>query len=535
MRPTGRNSRGGPVSVALEDIIEALSDPTLYPHAPASVDVVQTHISVVFLAGDVVYKVKKPVNLGFLDFSSPEKRKHFCRREVALNSRFSHDIYLGVAHLYLGPSGINLDGAGQEVDSAVVMRRVPSDRFMTAMLEKDLITPAILDGVADRLAYFHSLAARGSDIARFGDVQVIYGNVKENFDQTRPFVGRIIDGDILEETAARATDFLYLHEHLFEDRVRGGFIRDCHGDLHLDHVVILNGIMFCDCIEFNDRFRYGDTASDLGFLLMDLDFWGFPAFSARIRDRYTAYSGDEDIVKLLGFYESYRAFVRGKVSALALDEPEILETDKMRLEQTARDSFRFALSYLKPPPRPVVIVMTGLMGAGKSHLAEGLGKRLGIGPLRSDVLRKRIHGLSIHEHQLDKFGQGVYTAMATERTYEALLKGARRALNRGESVILDASFMRYQHRAAARDLARNAEARFRLVHCIASDDILRDRLAVRLLQKHEPSDGRWEILCDQRARFEDIRPEEQSDLRVWDSRTDANPFLMSLVRELLAT
>lgn len=520
------------MSAELDRLITGLSDPSIYPVPPDRVDIVQTHGSVVFLAGDLVYKVKKPVNLGFLDFSTLEKRKFYCHREVVLNSRFSHDIYLGVAPIFEAPDGFNFDGKGTEVDAAVVMRRIPKDCFLIAMLEKDLVTPTILDRLADRLAYFHSRACTGPDIAAFGEIGVIYGNLKENFDQVAPFVGRTVDRETYDFIADAARDFLFLREGLFHDRVRGGFIRDCHGDLHADHVLMLDGIMFYDCIEFNDRFRYGDTASDLGFLVMDLDFLGYPAYAQRITDRYVAYSGDRGIKALLAFYKSYRAFVRGKVLSLALDEPEISEEEKTALSQRAREHFDLALASFTIPPR-TVIVLSGLSGTGKSTLAASLKKRLGIEVVSSDVIRKSIYNVPKFQHRLDKFQSGVYTPDATELTYAGLLEKARQALEQGNSVVLDASFMRYHHREAARELARTSAARFRIVECILAEDIVRSRLEARQLQKDEPSDGRWEIYCEQKTHFDPMRPEEQAVRRVWDSATDLNAFLRPLVRELM--
>jgi uncharacterized protein len=536
VRSTGSTAEAITVSAELDHLIKSLEDPSLYPVRPDRVEIVQTHASVVFIAGDLVYKVKKPVNLGFLDFSTLEKRQFFCRQEVILNSRFSHDIYLGVAPIsYEDGSGFNFYGMGKEVDAAVVMRRIPEDRFMTAMLEKDLVTPAILDRLADRLAYFHSQARRGPEISAFGAVEVIHGNLKENFDQTAGYVNRTLDKETYEDISAASVDFLFLREALFHDRVRGGFIRDCHGDLHLDHVLILDGIMFCDCIEFNDRFRYGDTASDLGFLLMDLDFQGFPAYAQRITQRYAQYSGDRDIVSLLAFYKSYRAFVRGKVLSFALDEPEISAVAKSALSREAQEHFAFARAYFHAPPPPTLVILTGLIATGKSSLARQLGKRLGIDPFGSDTIRKGIHHIPPFEHHLDKFESGVYTPSATELTYAALLDRARQALDRGESVVLDASFMRYRDRQAAGELARASAARLRIIECTAPDHIIQSRLEKRQLRQDEPSDGRWEIYCEQKTRFEPIRPDEHPYHRVWDSTTDLNTFLRAFVREIMCS
>jgi aminoglycoside phosphotransferase family enzyme/predicted kinase len=517
----------------LEDLIRAMSDPGIYPHGPESVQVVQTHISAVFIAGDLVYKVKKPFDFGFLDYTTLEKRKHFCQQEVLLNSRFSEDIYLGVVPIHQDRKGVNLRGHGEEIEAAVLMRRIPQDRVLENMLRNEEVTETILDRVAHRLAYFHSYAAGGPEIAGFGSIEVIYQNLRENFDQTLPFIGRTIDRNTHEEISARATDYLESHRDLIRDRMNKGFIRDCHGDLHLDHVVILNEIMLVDCIEFNDRFRYGDTAADLAFLLMDLDFQGFPAFGDRISQQYAAASEDPDILKLIGFYKSYRAFVRGKVNSFSLDDHEMSESDRSAAQDKAQEYFRLSLASLKPPPRPALIIMFGLSGSGKSYLGSRLGVRLGIAPILSDVVRKETMGVPITQHQLDMYGQGIYTPNATERTYRVLMDKARRLLKRGESVILDATFLRYQDRILAKEVAREAGARFVLLECSVPDDIARQRLETRIVKENGPSDGRWEIYGQQKSRFEAIRPEELEYHRQWDSTSDVNSFLTPLVRDLL--
>ncbi len=273
------------MSDALAELIRDMSDPAIYPERPESVEVVHTHISVVFLAGDLVYKIKKPLNFGFLDFTSHEKRKFFCNQEVLLNSRFSQGIYLGVVGIFRGRSGINLAGEGEEIESAVLMRRIPADCLLLEILRQDKAGPELIDRIADRIAYFHSQAVGGKDIDTFGSPQVVRHNLRENFEQTRPYVGRTIDQAIFDEILELSRQFLDEKHDLIQKRVAKGHIRDCHGDLHLDHVVVLDEVMLYDCIEFNDRFRYGDTASDLAFLLMDLDYRGYPAFSKQVREQ----------------------------------------------------------------------------------------------------------------------------------------------------------------------------------------------------------------------------------------------------------
>jgi predicted kinase len=413
------------------------------------------------------------------------------------------------------------------------MKYVPEKYLMATMLADEQITHELLDRIADRLAYFHSQAERSGAIKNFGSVEVIRQNLRENFDQTRPYIGKTISSQTHQEISSLSFDFLKIHTDFFRERVRRGFIRDCHGDLHLHHVIILDEIMLYDCIEFNDRFRYSDTAADLAFLLMDLDSRGWPDFAERISRRYAVSAHDPDVLKLLGFYKSYRAFVRGKVLGFTLDEPEISSSEKEAAASRARDYFRLALAFLKPSSRPTLIVMTGLMGTGKTFLARKLGARLGAETLRSDVVRKEILGIPAEEHRLDKYGQGIYRPNATDRTYQALLERARERLNRGKSVILDASFMRYRDRMAARESAQETQANFRIVECACPEDIIRSRLEKRLTETGEPSDGRWEILSLQRDSFEKVRQEEGNYHRIWDSTTLADAFLKPFVLDLI--
>jgi predicted kinase len=291
--------------------------------------------------------------------------------------------------------------------------------------------------------------------------------------------------------------------------------------------------MLYDCIEFNDRFRYGDTAADLAFLLMDLDFRAYPAFANRIAHRYADSSGDSDILRLLGFYKSYRAFVRGKVEGFILDELEVSQRERESARETAKKYFTLSLAYLKPPPPPFFVITTGLMGTGKSYLASKLEQRLGIKSLRSDVIRKEIQGLSPLERRFEPYGRGIYSAKATDRTYEAAFERAARELQNGESVIVDASFSRFAYRERARELARKAGARFAIVECTAPDAVIRQRMEERTAKKDQPSDGRWEIFEEQRADFEPVRTGEGSLVRLWDSTADLDAFLESFVWELM--
>ncbi len=522
------------MSVHVDRLIDALSSPAIYPHAPESVEIIQTHISVIFLAGSFVYKVKKPVDFGFLDFTTLEKRTHFCNREVVLNSRFSEGIYLDVVSIHEDADGINLEGRGERIEAAVLMNRIPQDRVLLNMLEEDRVEPDMMDRLAERVAYFHGQAETGPEITGFGSVEVITQNIRENYDQTTPYAGLTLDAATHDKIFEKSRDFIQAHKDLFRRRMLEGRIRDCHGDLHLDHVLMLDRIMLFDCIEFNDRFRYGDTAADLAFLLMDLDFKGYPAFAERTAGTYANASDDDGILDLLPFYKSYRAAVRGKVLGFELNEPEISEEEKKTARETARAYFDLALAYLSPSPTPALIITVGLTGTGKSFVSRKLGKRLGVQPIRSDAVRKKIYGVPQDEHRLDKFGEGIYKPNATERTYEALVESARRSLAAGESVIVDASFIRSKHRDRCRRLVEELNSRFVIIEVRCPEETARMRLRKRTEGAVDPSEGSWEIYVRQRTQADPIRADEEEFRRCWDSTTDVNHFLAPLVRDLIA-
>lgn len=516
----------------VERLINALSDPSIYPHRPGSVQVIQTHISIVFVAGLYVYKVKKPLSMGFLDYTTPEKRKFFCHQEVSLNSRFSENIYLGVAPIYESSAGkINLTEEGSEIESAVLMRYIPEEKVLRNALGLGMVNENIIDRVSKTIKDFHLKAASGPQISIFGAPEVITKNVKENFYQTEDFIGQTISAETFESTRSAALKFLEENRGYLEQRVKEGHIRDCHGDLHLDHVILFDKIMLVDCIEFNDRFRYSDCLADIAFLLMDLDFSGYPSFSRRVLSGYMRDERQKTAHDLLLFYKSYRAYVRGKVQSFASHEAEIEARVRLKSASTASSYFRLARAYFQPRPNPTLVIMCGLMGSGKSFLASRLAERLGIKAIRSDVTRKQMMGISPIEHRLDNYGEGIYTRESSDRIYRLMLERANVELEKNETVILDASFIKRSDRMAAGDLASNHNAGFLLIHCETTDDVIRSRLIRRIEETDEPSDGRWELYHRQKTEFEEIGPEEGAIAR-YDPSLDMNEFLAPITRQV---
>jgi hypothetical protein len=331
----------------LPQLIQALLDPKAYPDPPGLVEMVQTQISYVFLAGDYVYKIKKPVDMGFLDYTTLEKRLYFCRKEVELNRRLSADVYLGVVPVTSESGRFVIGGKGRVEEYAVKMRRLPQDAMMDALLTRNKVTPRMIEDVASTIAEFHRKAATGGDIDEFGSIETITQIIDENFDQTEKYFEIIIAPATFNRIKAYAKDFLKTNTPLFKKRIAGGRIRDCHGDLHAAHICFYKGICIYDCIEFIDRLRYTDVAADIAFLAMDLDHYGRKDLSGAFIKAYIEKSGDKELLKMLNFYKCYRAYVRGKVGCFQYDDPYISATEKEKIITNARGYFKLAESYIE--------------------------------------------------------------------------------------------------------------------------------------------------------------------------------------------
>ncbi|MCK5576978.1 MAG: phosphotransferase, partial [Dehalococcoidales bacterium] len=328
----------------LPKIISALLKPEAYPEATDQVELVQTQMSFVFLADKYVYKVKKPVNLGYLDYTTLESRRFYCHREVELNQRLCPDIYHGVAAITRHGDSYRLGGQGRPIEYAVKMSRLPQDKMMDVLLRENQVSTEMIGLLAEKLADFHRQAETSPEISAFGRLAVIRQNTEENFSQTEQYIGKAISRLQHRRIRDYMRNFIEDNAALFEERVAGGRIRDCHGDLHTAHVCFKDGICIYDCIEFNDRFRYGDVASEVAFLVMDLDHHGRADLGRSFVNAYRKLSQDEELKKLLNFYRSYRAYVRGKVACFKLDDPHISEEEKERALTSARQYFELAES-----------------------------------------------------------------------------------------------------------------------------------------------------------------------------------------------
>lgn len=494
---------------------------------------VQTHASWVFIAAPFVFKVKKPVNLGFLDFSTLAKRRHFCEREVALNRRLSKQTYLGVIPIMRNDGSFSIGGRGRVVEYAVKMRHLAERGFLDRMLARGAVGVKELDRVANVLTGFYRKQHPTPAIERWGLIRRLKISTDENFRQAKPFVGRTISAAALTTLRSWTNAFYRRHAALFAARIREGRIRDCHGDLHLEHIHFSrDAVAIFDCIEFNDRFRYVDVASDLAFLAMDLDFHGRADLATYFAGEMAERLKDPDLLRLLNFYKTYRAFVRGKVESLHSLSPGAESKERGTSENAATRYFRLALNYTVAGSRPLVLVIMGRIASGKSTLAHALGGELDWPVISSDRIRKELAGVPPTIRLPDRERRQLYSERMTDRTYSTMCSTALRQVRAGKSVILDATFSRRKWR---RELERHFSGRdacLRFVEVRASDAAIKAHLRRRSRRFDEISDARIDDFTKLTGSYE--RPDElphEKCVRVSTGRSFGN-VLRSALREL---
>jgi uncharacterized protein len=506
----------------LSELIQQMLAPEFYPH-PVTIPIesIQTHASIVLLTGEFAYKLKKPVNFGFLDYSTLEKRRHFCQEELRLNQRSAKELYLEVVSISKQRDRYHLGDDGKIVDYAVKMVQFPQENLLSNMFGAGTISVANIEEMGRVVADFHSRASTNEYISSFGTVDRIKESIDDNYRQTEKYIGRAQTQQQFTETKAYTDRFLSEHAQLFRDRIAGGFIRQCHGDLHLRNICRWHDrILLFDCIEFNESFRFVDTMYDVAFVVMDLAARGRKDLANRFLNTYVEQTGDWEGLQVLPMYLSRQAYVRAKVTSFLLDDLGISSEDRVAAARTAGDRYHQAWEYTRPR-QGRIIMMSGLSGAGKSTLGKLIATELDGVQLRSDAVRKHLGKVPL----LAKGDDSLYTPEMTAKTYQLLLDlGVNLALQ-GFMVVLDAKYNRLSLRAAVSDLAKTRSIPFQIVYCTAPEQVLRDRSIHRT---GDISDATVDLLASQQAAWEDFTLAERGNVTTIDTTQDLSIFLRDL-------
>ncbi len=494
-------------------LIKALRDPSCYPHPVDEVEVIETHISWVLLAGGRVYKIKKPVDFGFLDFSTLARREHFCREEVRLNQRTAPGLYLGVEAVTGSVEQPALGGDGQPVEYAVCMRRFDVADGFDQLIDQGRFQPVHAESLGDALADLHEKAAVADLADAWGRAETVIGPMRDNFTTLFERVEDPARRQQLERLRDWTEQQFEALAALVEQRRQSGFVRECHGDVHLGNVTLFEGkTTLFDCIEFSPDLRWTDVMADLAFVIMDLHDRKDAANAWRLLDRYLARTGDHAGLALLDFFVVYRAMVRAKVAALGL-EPGLDDAQLARVRYRV-DRYIQLSTEVSTGSRPLLVLTCGVSGSGKSHLAERLLARCGLVRLRSDVERKRLFGLSESQRSGSGLAAGIYSAAAGEQTYAELRRRARQLLAAGFGVVVDATFLAQAQRAEFRALAGEQDCPFGIITCFAEQAVLRERVQHRARKGADASEADEAVLTRQLSAFENCRPEEGELLEI---------------------
>jgi aminoglycoside phosphotransferase family enzyme/predicted kinase len=482
------------ISAATQRLLDFLSQAESYPHRPPQVTLVQTHASWVFIAPPFVYKIKKPVDLGFLDFSTLELRHEDCKHEVVLNRRLAEDVYLGIEPICEHEGSLHFGGYGVVVEWAVKMRQMDPRFFLLELMKTQNVGRREMDRIVEKLQRFYGTQPPLPP----GDVRTANEHLRQgtedNFKTSAQFVGPSLSQSALDVIAHYTREFFARHGALLDSRLHDGWIRDCHGDLHLEHIHLPpETVSIYDCIEFNTDFRCIDVACDIAFLAMDLDFNGRPDLARYIVERFALLLDDHGMRSLMDFYKCYRACVRGKVESLHANAETVAEGEKQASQQLAQRYFQLALQYALAGSKPRLFVFMGKVASGKSALAESLGQETGWPVISSDRVRKSLAGTPLNHRGSEAERAALYAPAMTKKTYELLFEQALATLREGHCVIIDATFSKREHRDALKDLMAAEGFDVRWVEAHASEAVVRERLLQR--------DGDCEVVSD--ARLED--------------------------------
>ncbi|MBD2450372.1 AAA family ATPase [Nostoc sp. FACHB-152] len=510
--------------VTLPALIQQMLQPGFYPHPVTEpIQLSQTHASYVLLTGDYAYKLKKPVNFGFLDFSTLEKRQHFCHEELRLNQRGAAELYLEVLPITLEEEKYQLGGIGKPVEYVVKMREFPQETLLSNLFAQGKLTEGNLEELGRVVAQYHAKTETNDYIRSFGEVPQVRAAFDENYEQTEKYIGGPQTQQQFDETKAYTDKFFAERQELFHKRIENHYIRECHGDLHLRNICLWQDkILLFDCIDFNESFRFVDVMFDIAYAVMDLEAQERPDLSNAYLNTYLEQTGDWEGLEVLPIYLNRQSYVRAKVTSFLLDDPGVPAAVKEEAAKTAAKYYKLAWQYTQPK-QGRLILMSGLSGSGKSTTAKYLARQFNAIHIRSDAVRKHLGGIPL----LERGGDDLYTPEMTQKTYARLLKLGTILANQGFTVILDAKYDQAQLRQDAIAQAKKYQFPIQIIYCTAPLKVLEERLANRT---GDIADATVDLLTTQFKQTEPFTATELSYVHTWDT-TQPQQTQLNLLNE----
>jgi aminoglycoside phosphotransferase family enzyme/predicted kinase len=499
-------------SPTLPTIVEAMMRPAFYPEPPERVELIQTHISYVFIAGAYVYKLKKAVRFSFIDCTGLEQRRHLCGEEIRLNRRLAPDVYLGMFPVYRAGKDFALGeqsnhhannhpkNLGELADYVVKMRRLPAERTLDRMLARGEADHDTIRALASVIVKFHRETS-AAQASKYGSAAAVWRRIIGELTEVEPFVGYTVSAEQFRTINDYCRGFVAAHWKMLNTRVETGRVREGHGDLRCEHICIEDSkISIFDCVEFSQRLRTCDIASEVAFLAMDLDRFGASDLADELVGAIAESIPDVELPLLIPFYKCYRAMIRGVVESLRSRQAEVGEQERVSAIDLANRYFALATEYASDAA-PAVIVVCGLSGSGKSTVARALHHRFGLPIISSDRTRKKLSSIPAETGAADAYRSGIYAGSVTQATYAAMLEEAETTLGEARGVILDATYQDPSHRKAALELAARLKAPILFIECRADDAEIRRRLVERQKAGHNPSDATVEVYLRQLKDF----------------------------------
>jgi len=475
-------------------LISALLQIQTYKHPITEIRLFETHISWIILTGDYAYKIKKPIDLGFLNFSTLALRKFYCEQELQLNQRLAPELYIEVVSLTGTAEQPQINGSGEVFEYAVKMRQFDPEQQLDILLQQDKLSRNHIDQLADTVASFHQQIEIASKDSPFGTAEAVWQPLQENFDQIKPRLEDEAELTHLKHLQQWSKQRFEQLKKVIAARKKNGFIRNCHGDMHLANITLINDkVTVFDCIEFNDNFRWIDVISEIAFTTMDLIDRQRPDLAARLLDRYLQRTGDYAGLALLQFYQVYRALVRAKVAIIRHSQPGLRKSEQQQSLQQYKDYSQLAETFIQLKPATLYIAH-GVSGSGKTTLSQPLLEHFGMIRLRSDVERKRLFDLNAEANSQSDTGQGIYSKTASQQTYQQLIELSRHTIQAGFSTIIDATFLKHEQRQLFHNLAKELDVPFVILHFHADETLLRQWIIERQAAGKDASEATIEVL-----------------------------------------